>query len=115
MSQGGGRADRSAVLDELTRLLPHAFSVRDLFSQLLPALRTALGVHRVVAFLRHPMQAEGGASTLSDARRLHSVAAVGISLKVLENFGKSNSVGVTNKKPINFVATRKHSSIIVCQ
>ncbi|HAM72663.1 MAG TPA: hypothetical protein DCM86_13560 [Verrucomicrobiales bacterium] len=96
---GGGivapvRVDPAGVLDELTRLLPHAYSVRDLFSQLLPALRTSLGVHRVVAFLRQPLPVEGGQPSLNESRRLHSVAAVGISPKVLQNFELSLDSGV---------------------
>jgi nitrogen-specific signal transduction histidine kinase/CheY-like chemotaxis protein len=90
----GPRIDPGGVMDELTRLLPHAYSVADLFNHLLPSLRTSLGVHRAVVFLRQPLPVEGGRSSLDDSRRLHAVAAVGISAKVLQNFELSLDSGI---------------------
>lgn len=80
-------------LHQVIEILPHVFSVQQLFEHLLPSIRRQLGIHRAVVFLRQPIAFEAGQSALTENRRLRSVAALGLSQKVLESFELSMDAG----------------------
>lgn len=90
-------SDRPRSLDPfhtLAQLLPHAYSVSDLFQHLVPALRESLGLQRVVAFLRDPLSADAGQTAQSQNRRLFLLTSLGLSAKLFGDFQLSLDSGI---------------------
>lgn len=81
-------------LQKVATLLPQAYSVPSLLQAVLPSLRRSLAVHRIVVFLRQPLALEAGSAVQAEGRRLHSIAALGVSSKVLEHFELSLDNGL---------------------
>ena len=95
--QVGSKPDSLRWLESLQKaaiVLPQTYSVPSLLQAVLPALRQSIGVHRIVVFLRQPLTLEPGSNVQAEGRRLHSIAALGISPKALEHFELSLDNGI---------------------
>ena len=101
------------TLQKAAALLPHAYSVPTLLQAVLPAVRQSLGVHRVVVFLRQAPTFDAGAGVHAEGRRLHSIASLGISPKVLEHFELSLDNGIGTLLGGRVGILRRHSEHLI--
>ena len=82
------------VLHDFSSILTHSLDAEAMLKQFLQFLREILSVNRAAIFLNRPVTPSDGTVLPGDARRLRSMAAIGLSSGLLEHFELSLDSGI---------------------
>jgi len=82
------------VLRDFSSILTHSLDAEAMLKQFIQFLREILSINRAAIFLNRPCAPLTEIPTAEDARRLRSVAAIGLSTGLLEHFELSLDSGI---------------------
>lgn len=89
-----GTVQTLGILRNFSGILTHSLNTEGMLKQFLQLLREILGINRAAIFLRQPLAAFGNAPAMTESRRLHAAASLGLSSGLLQHFELSFEGGI---------------------